>query len=143
MALVFFGLFYFSKSDENSITNFDKIEGKISLVKISQIDGARSKLDVLFINILNVQKDFIYLKKNQNYGDFLNSLKKGDFVKLHYKEDFGKNRFEIIQLEKDNYSLISFESSKEQTTKMGYLFLFSSIMIIIYSIQSFRKYWNK
>ncbi len=105
MALVFFGLFYFSKSDENSITNFDKIEGKISLVKISQIDGARSKLDVLFINILNVQKDFIYLKKNQNYGDFLNSLKKGDFVKLHYKEDFGKNRFEIIQLEKDNYSL--------------------------------------
>lgn len=143
MALVFFGLFYFSKSDEITITNFDKIEGKISLVEISQIDGARSKLDVLFINILNVQKDFIYLKKNQNYEDFLNSLKKGDFVKLCYKEDFGKNRFEIIQLEKDNYSLINFESSKEQTTKMGYLFLFSSIMIIIYSIQSFRKYWNK
>ena len=143
MAIVFFLLFYFSKNDENTITNFDKIEGKISLVKISQIDGARSKLDVLFINILNVQKDFIYLKKNQNYGDFLNSLKKGDFVKLYYKEDFGKNRFEIIQLEKDNYSLISFESCKEQNTKMGYLFLFSSIMIIIYSIQSFKKYWNK
>ena len=143
MAIVFFLLFYFSKNDENTITNFDKIEGKISLVKISQIDGARSKLDVLFINILNVQKDFIYLKKNQNYGDFLNSLKKGDFVKLYYKEDFGKNRFEIIQLEKDNYSLISFESRKEQNTKMGYLFLFSSIMIIIYSIQSFKKYWNK
>lgn len=143
MALVFFWLFYFSKSDEITITNFDKIEGKISLVEISQIDGARSKLDVLFINILNVQKDFIYLKKNQNYEDFSNSLKKGDFVKLCYKEDFGKNRFEIIQLEKDNYSLINFESSKEQTTKMGYLFLFSSIMIIIYSIQSFRKYWNK
>ena len=54
MALVFFWLFYFSKSDEITITNFDKIEGKISLVEISQIDGARSKLDVLFINILNV-----------------------------------------------------------------------------------------
>ena len=142
MAMVFFGLFYFSKSDENTITNFYKIEGKISLVKISQIDGARSKLDVLFINLFNVQKDFIYLKKNQNYVDFLNSLKKEDFVKLYFKEDFGKNRFEIIQLEKDNYSLISFESNKKQSTKMGYLFLFAGIMTIIYSIQSDRKYWN-
>lgn len=140
--MVFFGLFYFSKSDENTITNFDKIEGKISLVKISQIDGARSKLDVLFINLFNVQKDFIYLKKNQNYVNFLNSLKKGDFVKLYFKEDFGKNRFEIIQLEKDNYSLISFESNQKQSTKMGYLFLFAGIMTIIYSIQSDRKYWD-
>ncbi|WP_369752887.1 hypothetical protein AB3G34_14690 [Flavobacterium sp. WC2409] len=142
MALVFFVLFYVSKTDKSTLNDFYNVEGEVSVIKISQIDGARTKLDVLFINLKNDKRDFIYLKKNQNYIDFLNVLKKGDFVNLHFKEDFGKNRFEIIQLEKDSNTLISFESNKKWSTKMGYFFLFASIMTIIYSIQSGRKYWN-
>lgn len=142
MALVFFVLFYVSKTDKSTLNDFYNVEGEVSVIKISQIDGARTKLDVLFINLKNDKRDFIYLKKNQNYIDFLNVLKKGDFVNLHFKEDFGKNRFEIIQLEKDNNTLISFESNKKWSTKKGCFFLFASIMTIIYSIHSGRKYWN-
>jgi hypothetical protein len=142
MSSVFFVLFYLSKTDNSTLDDFYNVEGEISIIKISQIDGARTKLDVLFINFKNDKKDFIYLKKNQNYVDFLNALKKGDFVNLYFKEDFGKNRFKIIQLEKDNNTLISFESNKNWSTKMGYFFLFASIMTVVYSIQSDRKYWN-
>lgn len=142
MALVFFVLFYVSKTDKSTLNDYYNVEGKVSIIKISQIDGARTKLDVLFVNLKNDKRAFVYIKKNENYKDFLNVIKKGDLVNLHYKEDFGHNRFEIIQLEKDDNTLISFESNKRWSTKMGYLFLLASIMTMIYLIQSIKQYKN-
>jgi hypothetical protein len=51
----------------------------------------------------------------------VNALKKGDLLK-YISTGFWKNRFKIIQLEKDNNTLISFESTKNWSTIMGYFF---------------------
>ena len=144
MALILFGIFYFSRGKEKSVDNYYHIEKTIDSISIDQIKGASGKkLDVLRVKLKNDTAKYIYYKANQNYKDLLGALTKDDLIKLHFKEDYGENRYEIIQLEKGNYTLISLEESENKDKKLGYFCLFASIMTIFYYIQNDRKYWNK
>ena len=139
LGIFFFGVFYFQIVIENRKPNYFVTTNTIDSVYIREIQGARSNLDALAIKLARDSSNFIYYKANQNYVDLLGALKKHDTVTLFFTEDYGNNRFRIIQLEKSKVELVSIKDEDSKQKKIGYFCLFAGIMTIIYAYKKVFK----
>lgn len=135
----FLGIFYFEIVIEDRKPSYYETTNTIDSVFIGQIQGARSKLDALAVKLTSDSSNFIYYKANQNYVDLLGALKKQDTVTLFFTEDYGNDRFIIIQLEKNKVELVSIKDEDSKQKKIGYFCLFAGIMTIIYSLKKVYK----